>query len=253
MATLSKARKIWLLILAGMAVLFLMLTVQIRSHTGVMFHGSLLEVQGTVENGAYSGEAHGEDVSIVVSRESETEVGMEFYISNVVHDNWLVEYPLEPILTEHGQKLPGLRISRNGKTVFEGAYDPEHRVDWGYMLYDTDGKLYTDEMFSLSVSTGTTGGYWDDYETSLGTVLNFVNGPEITARGDMTFWFYGLLMSAMAVVLVAFPDTLFRWKHRWYVKDPEPTDFYYVENCVGAGIMTVMALVIYIVGVRTVP
>ena len=56
-----------------------------------------------------------------------------------------------------------------------------------------------------------------------------------------------------AMALVAFPDALFRIKHHWHVKDPEPTDFYYVENCIAAGIMTIAALAAYIAGVCTIP
>lgn len=249
----SRVQNIWLILLAGMTVLFWALTLVARSHTGVLFHDALLDVQGTAENGAYYGEAHGETVSIVAGRDSETAVGLEFFISNVVHENWLVEYPLEPISTEHGWELPGLRISRNGEVVFEGAYDPDHRQDWGYMLYDTNGAWYADDILRISASSGLEDGYWDDYETSINTVLKFVNGPEITARGSWQLWFYGLLLSAMAAVLVAFPDTLFRWNHRWYVKDPEPTDFYYFSTRIGAGIVTIVALVSYIIGVCTIP
>ena len=249
----SKARRIWLIALAVMAVLFLILTQAVSRRAGVQFHDSLLEAQGSVENGAYFGKAHGETVNITVRRQSETAVEMKLSISNVADETWLVEYPLEPISTEHGWELPGLRISRNGEVVFEGAYDPDHRQDWGYMLYDTNGAWYADDILRISASSGLEDGYWNDYETSINTVLKFVNGPEITARGSWQLWFYGLLLSAMAAVLVAFPDTLFRWNHRWYVKDPEPTDFYYFSTRIGAGIVTIVALVSYIIGVCTIP
>ena len=249
----SKLRKIWLVALAVMAVLFLVLAQIVSRSGGVPFCGALLEAQGAADNGSYTGKTHGETVNITVRRQSETAVEMNLSISNVADETWLVEYPLEPVLTEHGQKLPGLRVSRNGKTVFEGAYDPDHRVDWGYMLYDTDGKWYAGEILSITAGTGPEGGYWDDYETSLNTVLKFVNGPELEARGNLTFWFYGLVLSAMAAVLVAFPEALFQMKHHWHVKDPEPTDFYYVENCIAAGIITIAALAAYIAGVCTIP
>lgn len=249
----SRVQNIWLILLAGMTVLFWLLMLVVRSHTGVLFHDALLEVQGSPENAVYTGKAHGETVSITVGRESETETTLELVIGGLVHENWLVEYPLEPIATEHGWEIPGLRISRNSETVFEGAYDPDHRQDWGYMLYDTNGEWYAGEILSVTVSAGTVSSYWDDYETSVNTVLKFVNGPEITARGSWQLWFYGLLFSAMAAVLVAFPNALFRWNHRWHVKDPEPTEFYYFSNRIGSGIVTIMALVTYIIGVCTIP
>ena len=63
----------------------------------------------------------------------------------------------------------------------------------------------------------------------------------------------GLLTAAMAAVQVAFPNALFQWNHRWHVKDPEPTEFYFGMVWLIVGILSVMALILYIMALRTIP
>ena len=248
----SRLQNIWLISLAVMTAAALIGLNVVRSHKGVLFHDTLLTMQGTVENGAYFGEAHGEDVSITVSRHSETEIGLEFYISNVVHENWLVEYPLEVMQTDHGAR-PGLRISRDGEVVFTGACDPEDRSDvLGHILYNEQG-VWDPQTDLFSHTEYGDGGYWDYYETSISTVLDFAFGPPIEHRGDSILFLYGLLMAVMAAVQVAFPNALFRWNHRWYVKDPEPTEFYFGMVWLSVGILTVVSLILYIMALRTIP
>jgi hypothetical protein len=153
-------QNIWLIGLAVITALALVGLNVVRSHKGVLFHDTLLDVKGTVDNAAYSGEAHGEAVSIVVSRHS---------------------------------------------------------------------------------------------ETGISTVLDFAFGPPMESRGDSMLFLYGVLMAVMAAVQVAFPNALFQWNNRWYVKDPEPTEFYFGMMRLSSGILTTVMLILYIMALRTIP
>jgi len=250
--TFDKFQKIMLCVLAVMVALFAFLTAVSRDTPGVYFHDALLETAGSAENPVYSGKSHGEDVSIVVIRHSETEVGLSFVIGDIVNYACLVEYPLEPIQTEHGQK-PGLRISRSGVVIFEGAYDPaDYSESMGYVLYDREGKF----TFGHTLSVHTYGGgnsYWTYYEPSVGEILRFANGPELTARGSWGSFFLACFVVLMAALTTAFPYELFLLKHHWYVEDPEPTDFYYLSTRIGSVILTSTALVLFIMALRAFP
>ena len=249
--TFDKFQKVMLCLLAAMVILFAILMGMSRCRLGVEFHESLLEMQGTAENAAYSGKAQGADVSIVVSRSDETTVGLSFEIGEHVHDTCLVEYPLEPIQTEHGQK-PGLRVSRNGEVVFEGAYDPaDYSEGIGYVLYDQDGQF----TFSHALSVHVYGGgndYWEHYEPGVDTILRFANGPELTARGDWLGFFVACFAVLMAAILTVFPYELFLMKHHWYVENPEPTDFYYLSIRVSSVLLAGMALIAFLFALRTI-
>ena len=50
--------------------------------------------------------------------------------------------------------------------------------------------------------------------------------PELVDRGDWRLYGIMVLFTLLAMADVAFPNTLFRWRHRRWVKDPEPTDDY---------------------------
>jgi len=248
----SRWQNIWLIGLAVITALALVVLNVVRRHEGVLFHDTLLELSGTVENGSYSGESHGEAVNIVVTRESETKTGVGLCIGDFVDESWLVEYPLETVQTEHGPK-PGLRVSRDGEVVFTGACDSGTRSDvLGYMVYNEYGvwELQTDLFFHTEYSDG---GYWDYYETGISTVLDFAFGPPMVSRGDSVLFLYGLLMAVLAAVQVAFPNALFQWNHRWYVKDPEPTEFYFGMIRLSSGILTILMLILYIMALRTIP
>lgn len=248
----DKFQKILLCLLAAMVVLFAILMGMSRSRFGVYFHDSLLEMHGTAESGSYSGKSHGETVNIVVGRESETAVGVSVCIDDIVDDSCLVEYPLAPIQTEHGQK-PGLRVSRNGEVLFEGAYDPaDYSEGIGYRLYDQNGEL----TIGFSIAGHTYGGgnnYWTYYEPDVGEILRFANGPELVARGDWGGFFAACLIALLAAVITAFPYELFLLKHHWYVEDPEPTDFYYLSARFGSVILSGTALILLILALRAFP
>ena len=248
----NKFQKIMMILLAAMILLFGVLTGMSRGRIGVEFHDALLKVQGTPDNGAYFGKAHGEEVSIVVLRESETEASMSLCIGNQIEEHWRVEYPLEPIQTEHGETKSGLRVYKEGQLVFEGAYDPaDYSGTLGHILYDKNGEWTIAHSFDVQVISGEN--YWQHYETSVNTVLEFVNGPEQTARGDWQMFAMATLVAVMALVMVAFPRELFEMSHRLYVEDPEPTEFYFAMHYFSCCFLTVIALVVYMMGIRQFP
>ena len=249
----SRLQNYWLIGLAVMTLLVAVLLAISRSQKGVLFHDALLRAEEQGETRIYSGKSHGAQIRIKTHKTSETETIVDVVIGGAAHANYLVEYPLEPLGTEHGQK-PGLRISRDGKVLFNGACNPDAYIDgMGYMLYNEHGvwDVNFDSMFQTENNYG--GGYWDNYEMDVSTLLEFACEPQLKARGNVLFFFYGLLMTVLAAVMVAFPNTMFQWNHRWYVKNPEPTEFYFSMNWFGCGLLTVFALVAYIVALRTIP
>lgn len=249
----SRLQNYWLIGLAVMTLLAAVLLFVSRSQKGVLFHDALLRVEEQDGQRVYSGKSHGEQVEITAVKRGDTETEVNVTIGDVYRSRYLVEYPLEPVATEHGQK-PGLRISQDGQEIFAGAYDPRDYMEvLGYRIYNEHGVWEMD--FPITVDTGDSygGGYWDDYTMDVSAILEFANGQELKARGDWVIFFYGLLMVVLAAVMVAFPKTLFQWSYSWYVKDPEPTETYFQVNRLGSGFLTVVALIFYIVALRTIP
>lgn len=63
----TQFQKVILMILAAMIVLFGVLTGVSRAHKGVLFEETLLKVSAAAEQAVYSGEAHGDPVTITVT------------------------------------------------------------------------------------------------------------------------------------------------------------------------------------------
>ena len=248
----DKFQKVILCLLAAMVVLFALLMGISRARIGVEFHDALLKAEGNWKHGVYFGKAQNADVHIEVNQDSNAVIYVEFTIGEELHDTCVVEYPLESIQTEHGQK-PALRVSRNGEVLFEGGYDPaDYSDDVGYILYDQDGQFTFSSFYSTHVYGGGNG-YWDYYKPDVADILYFANGPEFTARGDWVGFLAACFIALLAAVITVFPDELFYMKHHWYVENPEPTEFYYAMQRLGAVLLTGMTLILLILALRTFP
>lgn len=250
--TFAIFQKVLLCLLAAMTVLCSGLMVYHQCNPGVYFHDALLDVNGTAESGSYHGKSHNEIVNIVVGRESDTAIGVGFAIGDIVDDSCLVEYPLEPIQTEDGWK-PGLRVSRNGHVLFEGAYEPgDYSEAIGYLLYDQTGQRTI--AFTFSGHTyGGGNGYWDYYEPDVGEILYFADGPELTTRGDWVGFLAACFIALLAAVITVFPEELFRLKYGRFVENPEPTEYYYLTTRFGSVLFTGMAFIAFILALRALP
>ena len=248
----SKFQKVVLFALVGMLVVFSVLLAITRAHKGVKFEDALLDVAEEANKTLYFGTAHGEYVEIVVTRDGAVTT-VTYRIGARSEDVFTVETGLPSVKTSFNKYLPGVRISRGTSVVFEGGWDADYADDFfeGGMLYDLNGEPTALPLVELHNSIA--GDYWYDWQPSLGSVLRFTRGPELTAYGDIRLFAMATVMLGMAAVLTAFPTELFHLKYRWDVKDPEPTDFYYGMTYLAAILFACFALGAFIVALRTLP
>ena len=251
MTNRSKFQKIMLFALAGMLVVFSVQLAITSAHKGVEFEDALLNVAEDANKTLYFGTVHGEYVEIVVKRDGNVTT-VTYRIGARSEDVYTVETGLSAVKTSFNRYLPGIRISRGAEIVFEGGWDADYSDSFfvGGMLYDLNGDPSATLLVEMSVAAD---GYWDDWQPSLGSVLRFTRGAELTARGDVRLFAMAAVLLGMAAVLTAFPTELFHLKYRWDVKDPEPTEFYYGTTYLAAIILACCALGAFITAVRTLP
>lgn len=214
----TRFQNIVLVVLAAMVVIFGVLTGVVYGQKGVQFRETLLQVAESGNTIVYSGEVEYEDMEVTVTRSSDTLTEITFIVGDLVHDVCTVETGLPSIRTEHGKELEGIRITRNGEVVFEGGNDSGDEFGW----YDQDGNW---EPF-IDIEVGTGRGYWVDNDISLGTIVYFARGPELTHRGSWGLYFLMVLLTGLLALDVLFPTALFYINHACDVRDPEPSDFY---------------------------
>lgn len=252
MKSRSKFQKIMLLILAGMLLVFSVLLAITRAHKGVEFEDALLDVAEDANKTHYSGWVHDEYVGIIVTRDGATTT-VTYCIGARSEDVYTVETGLPAVKTSFNRYLPGVRISRGTEIVFEGGWDADYADDFfiGGMLYDQNGEPTALPLLELHDTIA--GDYWYNWQPSLSSVLYFVRGAELTARGDLTGFAMSVVLLGMAALLTAFPTELFHLKYRWDVKDPEPTEFYYGMTYLAAILFACFALGMFIAALRTLP
>lgn len=239
---LTRFQKILLAVLAGMLVFSGVLMAVFRTHPGVLFEGSLLKITEQEGQTIYSGKARGTPVSIAVTRPTNFETDVEFTIGADIHDVCQVFYPTQPVETESGYTVNGIRITKNGETLFEGGYDLDAE---SFGWYKANGEWAFLPPAGIQVS-GSGVDPWRYYETTANQAARFAFGPETAAHGDPALFALAVFLTAFAAVYVLFWRTFFRWRH-WAARDPEPSEGYLYFEQIGWVVLTVMIAVMYLI------
>ncbi|WP_300411663.1 hypothetical protein [uncultured Oscillibacter sp.] len=236
---LTRFQKRMLAVLAGMLVFFGVLMAVFRAHPGVLFEGGLLKITETEGQTVYSGKANGDPVTITVSWPTNFETDVDFTIGDQFHDVCQVFYPTERIQTERGDSVGGILVTKNGKTLFEGGYDPEDAFGW----YSKSGEWAPSS--SLGIRGYTVANTWWGYETAAADAVRFAFGPETSAHGDPALFSMAVFLTALTALEIVFHRTLFRWRH-WGAQDPEPTETWLALERAGWAVAAAVTAVVYI-------
>lgn len=232
----TRLQKIVLLILTAMILLFGVLNVVSLFRKGVVFEETLLRIRTEADETVYYGKVHGDDVSVTV-RTGDAQV--IYAVEDRTPVIYTVEYPLDPIRTEHGSVF-GIRILKNDKILFAGGYDPQQEfMSW----FDQNGQWDPGIYVTFSTSGG---GLSAPEELTRGDVMYFLEGPELVHRGSIGLYLLMVLLTLLMMLDVAFPLALFKLQHMLDVRDPEPTDFYLTMQRVGWVIYPFVLLAGYI-------
>ena len=249
----TRLQKIVLISLAAMALLFAVLLIISKNQPGVLFSDTLFKPDETAEGVTYTGKIRGETVTISVQTESETVTVITCEAEGHRSDVYRMEYPLEPILAKEGfaegEMVDGIRITKNGATLFEGGYDQDVSMDEA-AWYDANGQWDPGVVVTFSTDGGeqTVPLTLDERN-----VMCFASGPELTARGSWMLYFMMVFFSILVALNVAFPMTIFRLNHMCDVRDPEPSDFYLAMQRISWVVYPVLLFIGYIWAVRFLP
>ena len=155
----------------------------------------------------------------------------------------------------------------NGDTVYSGKIKGEQAeflvfrggvLDFGdsYYLYNEDGTL-DNFGFSYVSSDGIerdeNGNVIDRMEPSASTIYELLNEPELTHKGEAYVWCGATFICILNALTIFFADELFCWDLAFRIRNvdnAEPSEWEIAGRYIGWTVMTIMALVIFIVGLR---
>lgn len=239
----ERYQKVILCIFAALTVIFAIWTAINRSHEGVTFRETLLDIHQESNQTVYTGKLYSTPFTITCWEENGTK-WVTFAAEGEYHADCRVEYPAGTITTEHGNEVGRIRVFCNEELLFSGGYDPDPPSAHMH-YYDENGNW--DPM--IRIQAGGSGNPWRSFSVTASDVIRFANGPERSVRGSWTMYFVALFLTVIGAVLTAFPNTLFFLSHCLSVRDPEPTDFYYTSHKIGSVIYVGLSLFAYISGV----
>ena len=238
----SKLQIVSLCVLLAMAILFAGLTGFSRQTKGISYEEAFLKLEQQEEKAVYSGKMKGEIVTAVCYEENGTDI-VEFTVGDRYHCVGRVEYTGEPVPTNFGKAVPCIRIYCNDTLLFEGGRDEEMN-----MFFDKDGELTS----LVSVKAVYSNDPWYNYELTAGDIFRLTNATASAARGSWALYAIVAFLSLIFAVTIAFPETLFYWQHFLSVRDPEPSDFFWAMHNISCVALPLLALIGYLIAVRTV-
>ncbi len=146
----------------------------------------------------------------------------------------------------------------NGCTVYSGTIRGKQAC---FMVSEDKTVVYQygDKTFGpYSVTSddveGLTNGYAKDpAEPFASTILELVNGPELTHKGTWFIWFLVVFACVLNALSMMFEDELFYWELKFKIRNAdraEPSDWESVGRYIGSAVLTMMAFVLFMQGLQ---
>lgn len=205
------------------------------------------------ENGSivYSGKIQGQKAHFRVSEDKTIvfQYGDKMYGPYTVKED-ATAIPKDEEMQEY---MIGVELRQGEDILFRGGI-----LETGdyYLLYNEDGTL-DNFGFSYVTSDGIeldeNGNIIDPIEPSVSTILELMNEPKLTHKGEWGAWFGVVLLCVFNALSILFADEMFRWNLAFRIRNvdnAEPPDSEIAGRYISWTVLTIMALVLFIMGLQ---
>ena len=245
---LPRWQKGLILALGAMALVFLVLYAVVSSRVGFLYRDSILLPLEEPGATVYTGTLRGEECTIHVTEDR----AITFLFGSKTYGPYTVKEDPTAIPPGRHPSTKGYEVRRDNEILFRGCLSRGSGIS---LLYKEDGE----PLFEISVSadsgiiTDVDGNVIDPMEPSIYTLLELVEGPELTRKGHWGVYFLGLLFSVICVASIFFADELFRFRLSFYVDDPyqvDPSDWALIGRHATWIMIALLVLTFYFTGLR---
>ena len=248
--SLDRYQKTILILLCSMVVIFTVVYAVVSTRIGFEYRDSILLPRTEGNRTIYSGVIAAEQITITVTEDK----SVTFNCGEKVYGPYTVIEDPTAIPEGENQKIytAGIEIREGDNIYFRGGVI--HLSDNNFLLYNEDGSnsdigfYYTD---SNGIKMDMDGNIIDFMKPSVSTILELLNEPELTSKGEWAVWFFGLFFAIFAGVSVLFADELFLLSLSLRVRDPEyaePSDWELIGRYISWTVFTIGAFVFFIIG-----
>lgn len=241
-----------LIVMLAMTLIFAVIYPRTITRVGFRYEDTILVP--TQENGVtlYSGKIKGQLACFTVSDNNTVvfQYGAKTYGPYTVKE----DPDAIPEDNELGGSMAGVEIREGDEILFRGGV-----VDIGefYWFCREDGT--SDHMIEFSYMTSDgierdeNGNPIDRMKPSVSTIYELTNHPELTHKGEGLAWFGATFICIVNALPILFADELFRWNLSFQIRNAErvePSDWEIAGRYIGWTAMTIMALVLFFVGLH---
>lgn len=150
--------------------------------------------------------------------------------------------------------MTGVELREGDEILFRGGVR-----DMGdfYWIQNEDGTSDNMVVITYGDSNGIerdeNGNIVDPFEPSVSSVLELMHGPELTHKGIGYAWFVAVFICLVNAISILFADELFRWHlsfRVWNADHLEPSDWELAGRYIGWTVLSIMAFVMFVIGLQ---
>ena len=246
---LNRYQKCFLLIMLLMSLVFTILYPITISRVGYEYKNSILVPTQENNNIIYSGKIHGTQAHFTVSEDKT----LAFQYGDKTYGPYTLKedsgaIPQNKDMSEY---MTGVELRCGENILFRGGV---LQTADSYWLYNEDGNDYEfSYMAEDETERDADGNIIDPDEPSTGNILELMNDPVLTHKGNWTAWLGALIISIFNAFSILYADEIFRWNLAFQIRDTdgtEPSDWEIAGRYVSWIILILVALIIYIMGLN---
>ncbi len=245
---LNRYQKAILLLLIVMAITFCVIYAVTSHRVGYLYHDVILVPSEEDGNTVYSGTIMGWECRFTVTADKT----VTFQCGEKCYGPYTAKQDptARPDDMHYLSSASGVEIRKGEEIIFRGA---AYRSNDGLMLFEKDGGIHIEIVSSGGIMIDEDGNVIDRLEPSAWTILELMDGPELTHKGEWGAWFGAVLVSIFTAVTILFADEMFRLSLMFRVQDVDmvdPSDWEIAGRYFSWTIMAIMALIVYILGLQ---
>lgn len=252
--SLGRYQKTILLFITGMILVFTLLYSVTMKRVGFAYQNTILIP--SQENGitTYSGKIKGKSAIFTISEDKT----VHFEYDNKLYGPYTAKEDATAVPKDHviSEALTGIVLYCKDAVIFRGGVC---KTGDSYWLVHADGNSSNIQDYPELIVGTTTNEYTettaDEMEPSISTILDLMDNPKLTHKGDLTLWFYGVIFCFINTISILFADELFRFNLAFQIRDAdhaEPSDWEIASRYIGWTVLTILVLITFIIGLTTI-
>lgn len=253
--SLNRYQKAILLFMTGMVLVFAVLYSVTIKRIGFDYKDTILVPSKEEGTTTYSGKIKGEQVVFTVSEDKTIlfQYGDKLYGPYTAKED-PTAIPKDDVMIE---SLTGIVLYQGEEIIFRGGAS---KLGDFYWLVNADGSSANINIWATTSNgnvlvNGNIVENFDPMEPSIETILDVMNNPSLTHKGDWLAWFMGVFICFITAVTILFADELFRFNLAFQIRDAdnaEPSDWEITSRYISWTVLSILALITFIVGLEVI-